>query len=249
MAVRNGFIRSNPVDGIRFSDIASKEETNKNAALTEEQQDAFLRFISTNKSYKYLEPLFTFMLGTGCRIGETSGLLWSDCDFEKNVIHIGHNLVIIKNADGPGYSSVMHPPKTASGIRDIPMLDEVRRLLFRIRESEIASGLYNKDGFVFLNNHGDPILRYGAYYSLKRVIRRYNATAPDGAVKLPEFSLHALRHTFCTRMCENVSDDNTLKVIQSVMGHANISTTPNVYTDVQMKQKLFWWYRHSERLG
>ena len=33
---------------------------------------------------------------------------------------------------------------------------------------------------------------------------------------LPDFSCHHLRHTFCTRLCENESN---LKVIQTIMGH------------------------------
>ena len=43
---------------------------------------------------------------------------------------------------------------------------------------------------------------------------------------LPHFSAHNLRHTFCTRLCENESN---LKVIQSVMGHSDIQTTMDIY--------------------
>ena len=45
-------------------------------------------------------------------------------------------------------------------------------------------------------------------------------------VLLPHFSAHNLRHTFCTRLCENESN---LKVIQSVMGHSDIQTTMDIY--------------------
>lgn len=41
------------------------------------------------------------------------------------------------------------------------------------------------------------------------------------ALLLPDFSAHNLRHTFCTRFCEN---ETNLKVIQDIMGHADIST-------------------------
>jgi len=38
-------------------------------------------------------------------------------------------------------------------------------------------------------------------------------------------------------MCENTSDTNTLKVIQEIMGHADIATTMDVYTDLTRKKK------------
>ena len=51
---------------------------------------------------------------------------------------------------------------------------------------------------------------------------------------LPNFSAHNLRHTFCTRLCENESN---LKVIQSIMGHADIQTTLGIYADCTQEKK------------
>ena len=48
-------------------------------------------------------------------------------------------------------------------------------------------------------------------------------------VIIPHISCHHLRHTFCTRFCEN---ETNVKVIQSVMGHADITTTMNIYAEV-----------------
>ena len=52
---------------------------------------------------------------------------------------------------------------------------------------------------------------------------------------LPHFSCHNLRHTFCTRFCENEKD---LKVIQEIMGHADITTTMNIYNEVSKEKKV-----------
>lgn len=38
---------------------------------------------------------------------------------------------------------------------------------------------------------------------------------------IPHFSCHVFRHTFCTRFCEN---ETNIKVIQEIMGHANLTT-------------------------
>ena len=40
---------------------------------------------------------------------------------------------------------------------------------------------------------------------------------------------HHMRHTFCTRFCEN---ETNVKVIQSIMGHASIETTMDIYAEV-----------------
>jgi site-specific recombinase XerD len=55
---------------------------------------------------------------------------------------------------------------------------------------------------------------------------------------LLSFSAHNLRHTFCTRLCENESN---LKVIQSVMGHADISTSMDIYAEetAEKNQEVF----------
>jgi integrase len=49
------------------------------------------------------------------------------------------------------------------------------------------------------------------------------------AVELPRFTFHALRHTFATRMLEaNVP----AKVVQDVLGHADVTLTLNTYSHV-----------------
>ena len=48
------------------------------------------------------------------------------------------------------------------------------------------------------------------------------------------FTVHNLRHTFCTRFCEN---ETNLKVIQEIMGHADIETTMNVYAEATRDKK------------
>ena len=51
---------------------------------------------------------------------------------------------------------------------------------------------------------------------------------------LPDISAHNLRHTFCTRLCEN---ETNLKVIQSIMGHKDIQTTMDIYADCTEDKK------------
>jgi integrase len=55
---------------------------------------------------------------------------------------------------------------------------------------------------------------------------------------LPSFSAHNLRNTFCTRLHENESN---LKIIQSIMRHADILTTMDIYVEetAEKKQEVF----------
>lgn len=46
---------------------------------------------------------------------------------------------------------------------------------------------------------------------------------------------HILRHTTCTRMAET---DLDIKVVQYVMGHANISVTMDVYNHVTYQERI-----------
>lgn len=51
---------------------------------------------------------------------------------------------------------------------------------------------------------------------------------------IPQFTAHQLRHTFCTRFCEN---ETNLKVIQEIMGHADITTTMDIYAEASPEKK------------
>ena len=53
-------------------------------------------------------------------------------------------------------------------------------------------------------------------------------------ILIPHFSVHNLRHTFCTRFCEN---ETNIKVIQEIMGHSDISTTMNIYAEATESKK------------
>ena len=61
-------------------------------------------------------------------------------------------------------------------------------------------------------------------------------TGKKDPVLLPDFSCHALIHTFATRMCESGLN---IKVVQEVLGHADITTMLDIYVTVtkDLKQK------------
>ena len=94
LAVRDGYIRTNPTDGVMAEIKKSHNwEKPKRRALTVNQQALFVEFLGQSEIYNHWLPLMTVFLGTGCRVGEVVGLRWEDCDFANRTISINHNPV------------------------------------------------------------------------------------------------------------------------------------------------------------
>lgn len=249
LAVRDDIIRKNPSDGV-MAEIKRKAGKNKGVrhALTIEQQRAFLNYIANEPVFSHWLPLFTVLLGTGCRIGEIIGLRWKDVDYENRIININHSVVYYAVAGAPTKKSVFQVslPKTDAGIRDVPMMDEVYEALQQEYEYQRDNGFNSTTidgmtGFIFCNRFGNVHNPQTVNRTIKRILENYNAEEMVNAKKerrqpviLPHFSCHHLRHTFCTRLCENESN---LKVIQAVMGHANIETTMDIYAEATAEKK------------
>lgn len=246
IAVRDGYIRTNPTDGA-MTEIKNSHncENGKRHALTEVQQSAFMNYISGSQKYSHWLPLFTVFLGTGCRVGELIGLRWEDCDFENKLININHNLIYRLQDNGKCEFHIT-TPKTQAGIRVIPMLNEVKAALLKERKTQEKTS-FNETvidgyrGFIFKNRFGTVFSPHLINRAIDRIIKDYNS---DETVKaksenrdpllLPHFTVHNLRHTFCTRFCEN---ETNLKIIQEIMGHSDIKTTMDIYNEATLDKK------------
>lgn len=243
IAVKDDVIRKNPCNGI-LTDISKQYfgETQRRHSLTIREQEAFIDYVADSPIYSHWLPMFTVLFGTGMRMGELAGLRWEDCDFDKNLISINHNYVYynVGGKDGEKMKASIHKPKTKSGERTIPMLSEVRKALLRAKaEQEKANVKQNIiDGytnFCFVTRFGNPYTASDVNYAIYGIVDRYNgeeeARASDEyrePLLIRRFSVHNIRHTFATRLCENEAN---LKVIQEIMGHGDIQTTMNVYAE------------------
>ena len=74
----------------------------------------------------------------------------------------------------------------------------------------------------------------GGYGKVDRVIIEDPTLTPESGGRSRHFSVHNLRHTFCTRFCEN---ETNIKVIQEIMGHSDIGTTMNIYAEATESKK------------
>lgn len=247
LAVRDNYIRVNPTEGA-MSEIkkAYDWEKPKRIALTISEQETLVSFISKSDTYSRWKTLVTFFLGTGCRVGEVIGLRWEDCDFENNTISINHN-TIYRHYDGEDQMRFhITTPKTKAGIRTIPMLSDVKAALLTEYNLQRQVGFCDEvidgySGFIFQNRYGTLLSPHDINRALERIYKACNEFEQEEAKKqnrqpvvIRHFSVHNLRHTFCTRFCEN---ETNLKVIQEIMGHADIETTMNIYAEATTEKK------------
>ena len=243
MAVDDDYIRNNPSNNV-LKELKQSHcfQTEKRRALTKPEQELFLDYLKNSPTSKYWYPVFAVMIGTGLRVGEVTGLRWCDIDLEEGIIDVNHTLVYYDHrTEGSkrGCYFNVNTTKTPAGRRKVPMLGFVKEAFLMEKERQELLDLHCEatvDGytdFIFINRFGQPQHQATLNKAIRRIIRDCNDEQllkdENAEVLLPHFSCHSLRHTFTTRMCEAGVN---VKVIQDTLGHKDISTTLNIYTDV-----------------
>jgi integrase/recombinase XerD len=108
-----------------------------------------------------------------------------------------------------------------SKTRLVPFGAEARRWIERyLREGRGAILNGQQDDALFVTGRGGPMTRQMFWVVVKKCARKAGITAP--------LSPHTLRHAFATHLLNHGAD---LRVVQLLLGHADISTT-QIYTHV-----------------
>lgn len=248
MAVDDAYLRVNPSNNVLKELKRSHAfKTEKRRGLTMPEQELLLDYLQRNHTYSHWYPIIAVMVGTGLRVGEVTGLRWCDIDLDEGTIDVNHTLVYYDHRNSEGKKGCyfnINTPKTKAGVRQVPMLDFVKEAFIQERDYQRANDIQCSvtiDGytdFIFVNRFGNTQHQGTLNKAIRRIIRDCNDEVllkeEDDPVLLPHFSCHSLRHTFTTRMCEAGVN---VKVIQDALGHADISTTLNIYADVTKELK------------
>lgn len=149
--------------------------------------------------------LFPFIaIYTGMRKGEILALQWKDIDFESD------RILVSKSVYHEGDRPLIKLPKTKSSIRIVPLILPLKEKLLSIRGKP--------DEFI-ISDDGKKPLTNRRYLTLYKKFREQTGT---------ECSAHQLRHSFATIAIEN---GVPMKSVQEILGHQQISTTLDIYTD------------------
>ncbi len=222
-AVANELIQSSPME----KSVECKKPTpqKERRVLTMYEHVLFLDYFTKNK--QVYQDAFEFVLNTGLRCGELSGLKWSDVDFEKRCIHISRTLF----KDDKRNLFVEGPPKTRTGDRIIPLTTRAYEILIerkRQKSNEKIIPIIGAD-YIFTNSVGKPVPIQNYNKALSRIADQ---------IGIEPFSMHTLRHTFATRCIEGGIKPKTL---QTVLGHATLAMTMDLYvhvTDDEIKSEM-----------
>ena len=168
-------------------------------------------------------------------------------NMESGMIDVNHTLVYYDHrteGSKKGCYFNVNTTKTPASMRQVPMLDFVKEAFELEKQKQKDLDIHCEvtiDGysdFIFINRFGQAQHQATLNKAIRRIIRDCNdeqfEKSEEPEVLLPHFSCHSLRHTFTTRMCEAGVN---IKVIQDALGHTDISTTLNIYTDVTKELK------------
>lgn len=177
-ALKAGYIIFDPCEVV----IIIKPVTKEKAVWDDDQANHFIRFCKTTKLM--YATLFVALLKTGVRIGEMLALRWTDVDIEAGLIHI------TRTVSGKGYN----PPKSANGIRKVPLDQGTVRMLSKHRIQQGKEKLlhgegYNQENLVFCTEEGRRIRYVPALRSFMQLVKEAG---------LPYIMPHGLRHTHAT---------------------------------------------------
>lgn len=192
--------------------------------LTKENEVMLLKTASKDR----LGIAFIISLATGLRVGELLALRWQDINLDKNMLNVRQSLGRVKTFDESSTTKsklAFGEPKTKAGKRLIPLPQNVVSLLRQHKRNQAEEKLklgsgFNKENLVFCSLSGTPIDPKNFDRKFKSILKRAG---------LEKINLHILRHTFATRMLEL---NEHPKVVQEILGHANISITLDTYSHV-----------------
>ena len=147
-------------------------------------------------------------------------LRWSDICLEKGSLTVQRTIerIYVITPDEKHTKIVINTPKTANSCREIPLSREALSLIKPLLK------VVNPAFYVVTNDAKPTEPRtYRSFY------KRFMAS-----LNMPDLKFHGLRHSFATRCIESGCDYKTVSVL---LGHANISTTLDLYVHPNMEQK------------
>lgn len=239
------YARSNGVAGVPdyFKDIiiSKKAIVTERRSLTLEEQD----WIMDTEGECQMPAMI--MLFSGIRRGELIPLTWADIDFNKRCISINKSVEFIRNQP-----VVKVGGKSSSATRLVPIPKILVDYLLNFIQTQKP-----KSKYVCARPNGKMHTKTSFRCMWERYIRNLNKrygyqnidvsgfSASDLPLRIERFTPHYLRHTYATILYLQKIDVVSAK---QYLGHADIQTTTNIYTDLENNSFLSISKEYKRRL-
>ena len=219
-AVLYGDIKINPAAQVPMPKRGNKKDERQVFLTAEDAQKMLDAFKSEE-----IGPIVYVTLYYGLRKSEALGLRWQAVDFDANTITINHTVV--------GGSQIVAKDSTKSycSMRTYELLPDVKDLLLKLKAQQeyykqrLGSGYHDND-YIFTNPNGIPYRPDSLTRSFKRALARHG---------IPDMRYHDLRHSTASILVDKGWDINDIK---EWLGHADISTTANIYAHISHRKKI-----------
>jgi integrase len=216
-AVDENIIARNPIATYKPDEEYSPRERQ---AWSPKQVRGFLQAAEDDR----LAVLFRVAL-LGLRRGELLGLRWEDLDLDRGILSVRQQL------SWSGGKPAFTPPKTKKSRRtfriDADTVAALKRQRHEQRQEQLRAGAAWEGRawrLVFAEEDGTPLRPYTPLFALKRLARK---------ARVPELTLHELRHTAATIM---LLLGVPPKVVSVRLGHATVAMTLDLYGHVLPEQ-------------
>ena len=218
LGIRKNLIKADPCLNLR----AAKQAPRFPKTLSESQVESLLAAPDLNTSLGIRDrTMLELMYASGLRVSEIVAL---------KTIEVGLNEGVVRVVSGKGGKERLVPfgMEAASWLKSY--LEESRPQLLS------ASKQNSSSQYLFLARHtGDGMTRQAFWHIIKRYATIANINVP--------LSPHTLRHAFATHLLNHGAD---LRVVQLLLGHADISTT-QIYTHVARERLKSIHQQHHPR--
>lgn len=210
-AMSCNMIEKNPCKGVHVIVTETKE---RDVYTLDEAREFFDRLSKAPLKY---QAFFTLAAYGGFRRGEILGLEWSDINFDEYMISINRTSLYTKEK-----GVFTSTPKTKSSMRTLKLSEHIFDLLRELKAEQAKQRFavgdrWNENDRLFIQWDGSPM----GPDTVRHWLRKF--CDEEG---LRYVSIHSFRHLNASLLISNGAD---VKTVSSALGHAQTTTTMNIY--------------------